>query len=126
MRYQLVIVEENYAREEDLSPVLISTLSKDVDEQLKLAHKVVDVVEGVNRKPCVTLLRYSVNKSESFSARNQFSSRNQEYEKFQQIVYVKYKLRIFQKLTAPKTSPEKITLTFVEMQQLLEIEKADS
>ena len=97
-----------------------------MDEQLKLAHKLVDVVEGVNRKPCVTLLRYSVNKSESFSARIQFSSRNQEYEKFQQIVYVKYKLQIFQKLTVPKTSPEKITLTFVEMQQLLEIEKADS
>ena len=29
-------------------------------------------------------------------------------------------------LTTPKTSPEKITLTLVEMQQLLEIEKVDS
>ena len=29
-------------------------------------------------------------------------------------------------LTAPKTSPEKVTLTLVEMQQLPEIEKVDS
>ena len=29
-------------------------------------------------------------------------------------------------LTTPKTSPEKITLTIVEMQQLPEIEKEDS
>ena len=29
-------------------------------------------------------------------------------------------------LTTPKTSPEKNTLTLVEMQQLLEIEKVDS
>ena len=29
-------------------------------------------------------------------------------------------------LTTPKTSPEKITLTLVEMQQLPEIEKVDS
>ena len=29
-------------------------------------------------------------------------------------------------LTTPATSPEKITLTLVEMQQLLEIEKVDS
>ena len=29
-------------------------------------------------------------------------------------------------LTTPKTSPEKLTLTVVEMQQLLDIEKTDS
>ena len=61
---QLVIAAEIFAREENLSPVLVSTLSKDMDEQLKLAHKVVDVVDRANRKICVTLLRYSVNKPE--------------------------------------------------------------
>ena len=42
---QLVNVAENFAREENLMPVLIPTMSKDMDEQLKLAHKVFDVVD---------------------------------------------------------------------------------
>ena len=59
-RNQLVIAAENLARGENLSPV-----SKDMDEQLKLAHKVADVVDRANRKICVNLLRYSVYKPES-------------------------------------------------------------
>ena len=45
LRNQLVLVAENYAREENFSPVLIAAMSKDMDEQLKLTHKVVDVVD---------------------------------------------------------------------------------
>ena len=52
-----IIAAGNFAREENLSPVLIPTKSKELDEQLKLAHKVVDVVELSNRKICLTLLR---------------------------------------------------------------------
>ena len=37
-RNQLVIAAENSAREEKLTPVLMPTRSKDLDEQLKLAH----------------------------------------------------------------------------------------
>ena len=44
LRNKLVIAAENFAREENLSPLLIPTLSRDMYEQLKLAHKVVDVV----------------------------------------------------------------------------------
>ena len=33
-----------------------------MDEQLKLSHKVVDVVDRPNRKICVTLLQYNVDK----------------------------------------------------------------
>ena len=62
LRNQLVNAAENFAREEILSPVLISTMSKDMGEQLKLAHNVVDVVERANRKICVTLPRYNVDK----------------------------------------------------------------
>ena len=45
-----------------MTPVLITTMSKDMDEQLTLAHKVVEVVDRANRKICVTLLRYNVDK----------------------------------------------------------------
>ena len=65
LRNQLVNAAENIAREENLTPVLIPTMSRDMDEQLKLAHKVVDVVDRTNRKICVTLLRCYVDKPES-------------------------------------------------------------
>ena len=39
LRNPLVNAAENFAREENLTPVLIPTMSKDMDEQLKLAHK---------------------------------------------------------------------------------------
>ena len=95
LRNQLVNAAENFAREENLTPVLIPTMSRDMDEQLKLAHKVVDVVDRTNRKICVTLLRYNVDKPESSSAQVRLFARKKEDEKFQQVVYVNYKLEEF-------------------------------
>ena len=89
LRNQLVIAAESFARVEKLSPVLIPTLSEDMDEQLKLAHKVVNVVDRANRTICETLLRYSVDKPESSYARVRLIARNKEDEQFQQIVCVK-------------------------------------
>ena len=70
-------------------------MSKDMDEQLKLSHKVVDVVDRANRKICVTLLRYSVDKPESSYAQVRFFARKKEDEKYQQVVYVNFKLENF-------------------------------
>ena len=91
LRNQLVNAAENFAREENLTPVLIPAMSKDMDQQLKLAHRVVDVVDRTNRKICVTLLRYNVDKPESSYAQVQLFARNKEDDKFQQVVYVNYK-----------------------------------
>ena len=66
-----------------------------MDEQLKLAHKVVDVVDRTNRKICVTLLRYTVDKPGSFYGQVRLFVRKKEDEKFQQVVYVNYKLEEF-------------------------------
>ena len=95
LRNQLVNAAENCAGEENLTPVLIPTMSRDMDEQLKLAHKVVDVVDRTNRKICVTLLRYNVDKSESSYAQGQQFARKKKDEKFQQVVYVIYKSEKF-------------------------------
>ena len=57
-RNQLVVAADNFLREQNLSPVLQSTQSKNMKEQLKLVHKVIDVVDCPNRRICVTLLRY--------------------------------------------------------------------
>ena len=65
LRNQLLNAAENFAREENLTSVLIPTMSTDMDEQFKVAHKLVDVVDRANRKICVTLLWYKEDKPES-------------------------------------------------------------
>ena len=37
-RNQIVVAADNFLREQKLSPFLQSTLSKDIEEQLKLVH----------------------------------------------------------------------------------------
>ena len=85
LKNQLVIAAEIFAREETLTPVLIPTMSKGMDEQLKLAHKVVDVVDRANRKICVTLLRYNVDKPESPSAQVRFFARKKGARSFKKL-----------------------------------------
>ena len=91
-RNQLVVAADNFLREQKLSPVLQSTLSKDMEEQLKLVHKVIEVVDRQNRRICVTLLRYKVDNSKTSYAQVRLFGRKKEEEKFQQIVYVNYEL----------------------------------
>ena len=93
-RNQLVVAADHFLREQNLSPVLQSTLSKDMEEQLKLVHEVIDVVDRSNRI-CVTLLRYKVDNPDTSYAQVRLFGRKTEEEKFQQIVYVNYKLDEF-------------------------------
>ena len=44
-RNQLVFAADIFLREQTFPVVLQSTLSKDMEEQLKLVHKVIDVVD---------------------------------------------------------------------------------
>ena len=94
-RNQLVVAADNFLREQKLSPVLQPTLSKDMEEQLKLVHKVVDVLDRPNRRICVTLLRYKVDNPENSYAQVRLFGLKKEEEKIQQIVYVNYKLDDF-------------------------------
>ena len=91
-RKQLVVAADNFLREQNLSPVLQSTLSKDMEEQLKLVHKVIDVVDRPNKRICVTLLRYKLDNPETSYAQVRLFGRKKEEENFQQIVYVNYRL----------------------------------
>ena len=94
-RNQLVVAADNFLREKNLSPVLQSTLSKDMEEQLKLVHKVIDVLDCSNRRICVTMLRYKADNPETPYAQVRLFGRKREKEKFRQIVYVNYKLEEF-------------------------------
>ena len=90
-RNQLVVAADKFLREENFSPVLQSTLSKDMEEQLKLVHKVIDVVDRANRKICVTLLRYKADNPDTSYAQTRLFGRKKEEEKFQQNMYVNHK-----------------------------------
>ena len=94
-RNQLVVAAYNFLREQNLSPVLQSTLSKDMEEQLKLVHKVIDVVDRPNRRICVTLLRYKLDNPETSYAQVRLFGRKKKEEKFKQIVFVNYRLDAF-------------------------------
>ena len=94
-RNQLVVAADNFLREQNLSPVLQSTLSKDMEEQLKLFYKVIDVVDRPNRRICVTPLRYKANNPDTSYSQVRLFGRKTEEEKFQQIVYVNHELNEF-------------------------------
>ena len=66
-----------------------------MEEQLKLFHKVIDVVDRPNRTNCVTLLPYKLDNPETSYAQVRLFRRTKEEEKFQQIVYVNYKFDEF-------------------------------
>ena len=66
-----------------------------MEEQLKLVDKVIDVVDCPNRRICVTLLRYKVDNPETSYAQVRLFGWKKEEEKFQQIVYVSYRLDEF-------------------------------
>ena len=80
-RNQLVVAADNFLREQKLLPVLQSTLSKDMEEQLKLVHKVIDVVDRPNRRICVTLLLYKVDNPDTCYAQVRLFGRKKEEEK---------------------------------------------
>ena len=94
-RNQLVVAADNFLKEQNLSPSLQSTLSRDMEEQLMFVHKVIDVVDRPNRKICVTLLRYKVDNPETSYAQARLFGRKNEEEKFQQVMCVNYKLDEF-------------------------------
>ena len=92
---QLAITAENFGRDRNLSPVLVATMTSNIVEQRKLAHKLVDLVDWANRNICVTLTRYNVEKPESSYVQVRIFAKKKEDEKFQQIVYVNFKLEEF-------------------------------
>ena len=94
LRKQLVIASEIFGREENLSPVLIPKMFKDITEQLKLATKVVDVVEKAKKRICVTLLWYNMKKPVSSVAQVRFLRRRRKKRNFSKIFWWIINLKI--------------------------------
>ena len=92
---QLVLASDNLLREQKLPRVFQSTLSKHMEEQLKLLHKMIGVVDCPNRRFWVTLLRYKVDNPETSFAQVRPFGRKTEEGKVQQLLYINYKLDEF-------------------------------
>ena len=95
LRNQLVVAVRDFSKEENLPLVQVKLLAKEMEEQLKLTHKVVEVVDRQHRKLCVTVLRYNVEKPENSYVQVRLSARRKDEEKFNHIVYVIHKLDVF-------------------------------
>ena len=87
LRNQLVVAVRDFSKKENLPPVQVKLLAKDIEERLKLTRKVV-VVDRPQRKICVTMLRYNVEKPETSYVQVRLFGRRKDEEKFNQIVYV--------------------------------------
>ena len=98
LRNQLVAAVRDFTKEENRRPVQMKLLVKDMEEQLTLTHKFVKVVDRPHRKICVTMLRYNVEEPETSYVPVRFVGRRNEEEKFNQIVYVNYKVDDFNNL----------------------------
>ena len=95
LRNQLVAAVRDFSKEENLPPVQVKLLAKDMEEQLKLSHKVVEVIDWPHRKICVTMLRYNVEKPKTSYVQVRLFARRKDEEKFNQILYVNYNLDEF-------------------------------
>ena len=82
LRNQLVVAVRDFSNEENLLPVQVKLLAKDMEEQRKLTHRVVEVVDWPHRKICVTMLRYNVEKPEtSYDQVRLFGRRKDEIQR---------------------------------------------
>ena len=95
LKKQLVVAVRDFSKRENLPPVQAKLLAKDMAEQLKFTHKVVEVVDRPHRKICVTMLRYNVEKPETSYVQLRLLGRKEDEGKIKKNVYVNYKLDEF-------------------------------
>ena len=88
LRNQLDVAVKDFSKEEDLPPVQVKLLARDMEEQLKLTHKDIKVVDQPHRKICMTMLRYNVEKPETSYVQVRLFRRRKEEQKLNQFVYV--------------------------------------
>ena len=102
LKNQLVVAVRGFSKEENLPPPHVR--AKHMEEQLKHTHKVVEVFDRSQRKICVTMLRYNKEKPEISYVQVRLFGRRKDEEKFNQLVYVNYKLDEFIYLLDVKNS----------------------
>ena len=92
---QRVVAAGNFSSEENLSLEQIPTVLKEMDQQLKLAHEVVDVLIRANKKIFLILCQYILDKAKSSYNKVQILASKKDDEKFQQFVCDIYTWRFY-------------------------------
>ena len=95
LRNQLVVAVRDFTKDENLPFVQMKLLAKDMEEQFKLTHKVLEVDDRSHRKICVTMLHYNVEKPETSYVQVRLVGRRKDDEKLNQIAYVNFKFDEF-------------------------------
>ena len=95
IRSRLFVAADIFRRKQNLSPVEIPNFSEDLYEKLKLAQIVAEFSDRANRKLCVTLVWYKVDKPRNSYSDVRIIARKKDDDKFQQNVYVSYALEDF-------------------------------
>ena len=95
LRNQLVVAVRDHSKEENLPPVQVELLAKDMEEQLKPTQKVIEVVDRPHTNNCVIMLRYSVEKPETSNIQVRLFGRRKDGDNFNHFVYVNYRLDEF-------------------------------
>ena len=83
-----MLLQATLQRKANLPMINVVGLSRNIDEQLKHVHKVIEFAEGAKRQKCVTLLRYKEDKPKSSYAQTQLFTHRTEEEIVQQLFYV--------------------------------------
>ena len=96
LRSELSVAAENFSWEEKLFLVQMPSIPKDMDEQITVTQKGVDVVQFANKQSCLTLLHYKNDRLENSHDSVPVFARKKEGDKFQQNVHVNFKLDEFQ------------------------------
>ena len=85
VRSHLVLAAGKLGTEQSLCPIQKSTIIKNMDQQLKPAQKVVDVVCRPYGKNCLTTLRYNVDKTECSHAQVRIFQRTRRERNFNKL-----------------------------------------
>ena len=91
LRNPIALAVREFSTDETLKEVATSTLSKDLDEQLKNVQKASTIVDWPRWKIIATMKKYCMDEPESTNAQLPLFTRNSEHDKFQKLVFVNYK-----------------------------------
>ena len=90
LRNPIALAVREFPKDETLKEVVNSTLSEDMDEQIKHSQKAITIVDRPKRKIFATMKKYCMDKPKSTFVQLRLLRRNSEHDKFQQLVFVNY------------------------------------
>ena len=104
LRNPIAQAVREFSTDETLKENVTSPLSKHLNKQLKLVQKAITVVNPHKRKTFATIKKYCMDKPESTYVQIRLFTRISEHDKFQQLLFVRYKYDEFLFLSDVYTS----------------------